>query len=76
MVVNPENCQKKRIEAPSEVSGFLRHILGMIALDILIYAELCNSGAVTVESLAVVIRKDRSTLYYILTNLFVNDFFR
>ena len=76
MVVNPENCQNKRIEVPSEVRGFLRHILGMSALDIIIYAELCNSGCATVEALADVIGKDRSTIYKSLKNLVEKGFVR
>ena len=74
MAVNIENCQNKRDEVPPEIKGFLRCILGMSALDLMIYTELCNFGCATVEHLADVIGKDRSTIYKSLKNLVEKGF--
>lgn len=76
MAITLQKCDVKSIEVPSDVKGFLRHILGMSALDLQIYYELCNRGSSTVEDLSELIGKDKSTIYKSLKHLVDNGFVR
>ncbi|RLI82711.1 hypothetical protein DRP07_04745 [Archaeoglobales archaeon] len=76
MAITVQECDVKSIEVPSDVKGFLKHILGMNALDLQIYYELCSLGCTTVEDLAELIGKDKSTIYKSLKNLVDKGFAR
>ena len=64
----------KDIKMPSDVKGFLRHVVGINALDLQIYFELCCSGCSTVEDLSELTGKDKSTIYKSLKHLVDNGF--
>ncbi|RLI77928.1 hypothetical protein DRP05_08755 [Archaeoglobales archaeon] len=75
-MANMQECEGKSFEIPADVKGFLKYILGMSALDLMIYSELCNLGCSTVETLSELIGKDKSTIYKSLKNLVDKGFVR
>lgn len=75
MAIDAKNeCNGVKVEVPTEIRKFLKYILGITALDLSVYYELCNLGCSTVESLSEIIGKDKSTIYKSLKNLVEKGF--